>query len=71
MAKLLIFLTLPEAIRNQYRDKIASKFPTLDIQAVGSRDEATEAIVDADILITFGAMMRDEIYRPAKNLKWV
>ena len=71
MAKLLIFLTLPEAIRNQYRDKIASKFPTLDIQTVGSREDATEAIADADILITFGAMMRNEIYRPAKNLKWV
>ena len=71
MAKLLIFLTLPERIRNQYRDKIQHKFPALDIAVAGNREEAAEAIIDADILITFGAMMRDEMYQPAINLKWV
>jgi phosphoglycerate dehydrogenase-like enzyme len=69
--KLLIFLTLPEAIRSRYRDMIQEKFPALGIAVAGSREEAAEAIVDADILITFGAMMRDEMYRPAKKLKWV
>lgn len=71
MAKLLIFLTLPEKIRHQYRDRIQEKFPELEIAVAGDRAKATEQIADAEILITFGAMMRDDMYRPAKKLKWV
>ena len=71
MPKLLIFLTLPERIRNQYRDKIGAKFPELEIDVAGTREEAVAAIPEADYLLTFGAMMRDELYKPAKKLKWV
>ena len=71
MSKLLIFLALPEHVRVQYGNKIAPKFPELKIQTVGSRDEACEAIEDADFLLTFGAMMRDEVFQGAKSLKWV
>lgn len=71
MSKLLIFLTLPEHVRVQYGNKIGPKFPKLEIQTVGSREEACEAIADAEILLTFGAMMRDEVFQGAKSLKWV
>lgn len=71
MSKLLIFLTLPEHVRVQYGDRIAPKFPELEIQTVGSREEACAAIADADFLLTFGAMMRDEVFHGAKSLKWV
>ncbi|MBT5457165.1 MAG: D-2-hydroxyacid dehydrogenase [Rhodospirillaceae bacterium] len=71
MSKLLIFLTLAEKIRHQYRDKIQARFPDLDIAVAGTREEAGETIGDADFLLTFGAMMRDEIFQKAKSLKWV
>ncbi len=71
MAKLLIFLTLPEHVRVQYGEKIAPKFPELEIQTVGSREEACAAINDADFLLTFGVMLRDEVFQAAKSLKWV
>lgn len=71
MSKLLVFLTMPERIRGLCTDVIAPKFPGLEIQIVGSRKEACEAIADADILLTFGAMMGDEVFHDAKSLKWV
>ena len=71
MTKLLIFLTLPEVIRNQYRDAIASRHPDLDITVVDNRDDARDAIEDAEIVLTFGAIMRDEVYENAKSLKWI
>lgn len=71
MSKLLIFLALPEHVRVQYGQKIGPKFPGLEIQTVGSAEEAVEAIEDADFLLTFGAMMRDEVFSRARRLKWV
>ena len=73
MAKLLIFLTLPEHVRVQYGERLAPRFPDLDIQTVGSLEDAHEAIADADCMLTFGAMMKDKdaLYRSARKLRWV
>ncbi len=71
MPKLLIFLTLPEAVRRQYCEKIAAKFPDVDLQLVSTSEEASKAIADAHMLITFGAMMRDDVFQRATSLKWV
>lgn len=71
MTKLLIFLVLPAEVRNRYHRLITAAFPTLTVQTVGTRDEAPEAIADADCLLTFGAMMQDRILARARRLKWV
>ena len=73
MAKLLIFLTLPEHVRVQYGERLAPGFPDLDIETVGSLEDAHEAIADADCMLTFGAMMKDKdaLYRSARKLRWV
>ena len=34
MAKVLILLTLPEPIRNQYRDRLRKRFPEITIELV-------------------------------------
>jgi len=69
--KLLIVLTFPEPIRNQYRDGIARAFPELEIDVADHHSKVGPYIEDADILVTFGAQMSDHVFEEASNLKWV
>jgi phosphoglycerate dehydrogenase-like enzyme len=69
--KLLIFLMFPEHVRLLYRDRLAAKYPEMDVDVVATREECAEAIEGADILLTFGAMMRDWVYRKAGRLRWL
>ncbi len=71
MTKLLIFLALPEHVRVQYGARLAPEFPELEIETVGTRAEACRAIADADFLLTFGAMLKDDVFQAANALKWV
>jgi hypothetical protein len=71
MTKLLIFLTLPEVIVANYEQALNVLFPDLDIQTVRERQAAAKSIADADILLTFGAMMTDEVVKNAPKLKWI
>ncbi len=71
MTKLLIFLTLPEAIVTNYEQALKVMFPDVDIQTVRERQAAAKSIADADILLTFGAMMTDEVVKNAPKLKWI
>jgi phosphoglycerate dehydrogenase-like enzyme len=72
MTRVLIFLTLPPNVRDYYRNTLQSKFPELTIDVVDQASKVPAAISAADVLITFGAMTRDDaIYAAAKQLKWV
>ena len=72
MKKLLIFLMFPEPIRMAVVRRLEALFPgDLQIATVATREDANRAIADADILMTFGAHMREEQWRAAKRLKWV
>lgn len=71
MTKLVIFLTLPEDVRVSYGRKLAPKFPGVTIETVGDRASARDAIEDADALLTFGAMLREEVFDKAGRLKWI
>ena len=71
MTKILIFLTLPEQVRAAYHARLTEDFPELDIVLARTFEEACAEIADADILYTFGAMVRDELYGHARKLKWV
>jgi D-2-hydroxyacid dehydrogenase (NADP+) len=71
-ARVLIFLTLPPIVRDYYRSALQTRFPDIQIDVVDQASKVAGAIGPADILITFGAMTRDDaIYAAAKNLKWV
>jgi phosphoglycerate dehydrogenase-like enzyme len=70
--RVLIFLTLPPNVRDYYRNTLRERFPELQIDVVDHASKVPAAIGPADVLITFGAMTRDDaIYAAAKNLKWV
>jgi len=61
MTKLLILLTLPEKIRQQYRDGIRAAFPALDVQVADHHSRVAPFIAEAEILATFGPMMADAV----------
>ena len=69
--KLLILLTFPEPIRNQYRDGLAAAFPELDIEMVDHHSKAAGPVADADVLVTFGAQMADHVLEEGRNLRWI
>ena len=71
MPNLLILLSLPEPIRNRYRDHLQQKFPALTINVVDHRSKVGPHIATADALLTFTPMLSDEVVRDAVNLKWI
>jgi phosphoglycerate dehydrogenase-like enzyme len=71
MARLLILLTLPPPVREQYRAALAARFPELTIDVVDHHSKAGPFIGEADALLTFGPHMKDEVLQGARQLKWV
>jgi D-2-hydroxyacid dehydrogenase (NADP+) len=71
MSRLLVLLTLPPHIRDQYRNRLAERFPQLGIDMVDHHSKTGPFIGNADALLTFGPMMKDEVLHGADKLRWV
>ena len=71
MTNILILLTLPEDIRNQYRDRLRAAFPGVTVNLADHHSRVDPYIGEADVLITFGPMLVDRVFAEAKRLKWV
>jgi D-2-hydroxyacid dehydrogenase (NADP+) len=71
MANLLILLGLPEAVRNQYRDRLKARFPALGINVVDHHSKVGPYIADADAMLTFTPMLTGKVFEDAARLKWV
>src|SRR3981081_4357047 len=71
MSRLLILLTLPTQVRDQYRIRLAARFPELGIDMVDHHSKTGPFIGSADALLTFGPMMKDEVLHGADKLRWV
>ena len=71
MPRLLILLTLPPAVRDYYAARLKQRFPELEIDVADHFSKATPLAPNADILLTFGPMMKDEVVANAPKLKWV
>jgi phosphoglycerate dehydrogenase-like enzyme len=71
MTNLLIVLTLPEPVRNQYYNRLRTVFPEVTVNLVDHYSKVGPHIGAADVLVTFGPMMHDDVLKAAKNLKWV
>ena len=54
MTEVLVLLTMPEAVRKQYRDGIKARFPELTVNVVDHHSKVDPYINTADILMTFG-----------------
>jgi phosphoglycerate dehydrogenase-like enzyme len=71
MPRLLILLTLPKDVRDFYAARLGERFPQLGIDVVDHHSKAAPFMPSADVLLTFGPMMKDEVFRDASELKWV
>jgi D-2-hydroxyacid dehydrogenase (NADP+) len=71
MTNLLILLAMPEAVRNQYRDRLRARFPELGINLVDHHSKVGPHIAAADALLTFAPMLSSKVLEQAARLKWV
>jgi phosphoglycerate dehydrogenase-like enzyme len=73
MPRLLILLTFPPEVTEQYRARLSRTFPEIVVDVAATADKAVPALADADMLITFGQMIKNLKLdlAAARNLKWV
>jgi D-2-hydroxyacid dehydrogenase (NADP+) len=73
MPRLLILLTLPPDVTEQYRARLSRLFPEIAIDVVADKAKAENAIKAADMLLTFGQMLKNLKFdlKDAVNLQWV
>jgi D-2-hydroxyacid dehydrogenase (NADP+) len=71
MTNLLILLTLPEPVRNQYRERLQARFPELAIELVDHHSKVGPHIAKADALLTFAPMLSAKVLAEATRLQWV
>lgn len=71
MTNALILLTLPEDVRNAYRDRVQAAFPDMRVSLVDHHSKAVPLMPETDVLITFGPMLVDAVFANAPRLKWV
>jgi phosphoglycerate dehydrogenase-like enzyme len=71
MTEVLVLLAMPEPVRKQYRDGIKARFPELTVNVVDHHSKVDPYIDKADILMTFGPMMSEQVLEKAASLKWI
>ena len=71
MTRLLILLTLPKEVRDFYAARLSERFPQLKVDVVDHYSKAAPFMSWTDVLLTFGPMLKDEVFRDAPKLKWV
>src|SRR5262245_1097528 len=73
MPRLLILLTLPPDVTEQYRARLSRLFPEITIDVVADKAKAESAIKAADMLLTFGQMLKNLKFdlKDATRLKWI
>ena len=73
MPRLLILLTLPPDVIEQYRARIGEKFPGLAIDVADQHGSFMPLVRTADIILTFGQVMKNlkVDVKDAVNMKWI
>jgi phosphoglycerate dehydrogenase-like enzyme len=71
MSRLLILLTLPKDVRDYYAARLGQKFPELQIDVVDHWSKAAPFMRSADVLLSFGPMLKDDVFHDAPKLKWI
>ncbi len=73
MPRLLILLTLPPDVTEQYRAQLQRAFPEIEIDVQSDKTKAEGAIKAADMLLTFGQMLKNLKFdlKDATRLKWI
>jgi phosphoglycerate dehydrogenase-like enzyme len=69
--KILLLLTFTQSIREQYLNGLQQKFPDLEINVVDHHSKVEPFINEANVLVTFGPMMSENVLQKAQKLKWI
>jgi phosphoglycerate dehydrogenase-like enzyme len=69
--KIVVYVTIPPQA-GFYRKSLEDKDPELDVNVfLGDREAAKAAMADADLLMAFGANLKEDFFEHAPKLKWV
>lgn len=71
MRKILIVLTLPDAVREHYARELRAAFPDEHFDVVDHHSKAGPFLAEAEAVIAFGVMLSDEIFAQGGKLRWV
>ncbi len=71
MTAVLLLLSMPGGIQQQYCERLRAAFPGLAINLVDHHSKVAPYIATAEVLVTFGPMMADHVLREAPRLKWI
>jgi len=71
LTDILVYIVNPEHRAHLYMPPLKEHFPDLDIRLVESREEAAKAIPEAEVLLTYGGLVSDEMAKSAKKLRWL
>jgi D-2-hydroxyacid dehydrogenase (NADP+) len=73
MPRLLILLTLPPDVIEQYRARIGAQFPELTIGVADQHGSFMPLVRTADIILTFGQVLKNlkVDVKDAVNMKWI
>ena len=71
MTCLMIYVYKPEHRGYLYEQAIGQRFPDIEIRMANNIADATAMIRGADIVLTSGGYLNDEIIRSAPSLKWI
>lgn len=58
-------------LKTKLKEKLITKYPQLEFCFLKDMDEAIDDLQNADVLITYGEDLTDEIISSAKRLKWI
>jgi phosphoglycerate dehydrogenase-like enzyme len=58
-------------LREDIKDKLIQQFPQTEFQFFNGMKEAEKVLSEAEILITYGEDLNDELVEKAKTLKWI
>ena len=71
MIHILILLTLPSPVSQQYFERVKSLSPNIEVTLVDHHSKVDPYIEQTDVLITFGPMMAEHVLEKAKRLQWI
>jgi len=67
----LVMTEHPEHVRKQYCDGLRAAFPALTVHTVDHPSKAGPYIASAQVLLTYGMSMTDQVLREAIHLRWI
>ncbi|GGD02476.1 glycerate dehydrogenase [Thalassobacillus devorans] len=67
----MLVLSAIKNVKEDIRNRLEADFPELDFSFCHGIEEAKAELPEAEIFITYGEDLSDELIKQAKNLKWI